>query len=113
MSRPLLNPEDRALLRKVDIGVGNFGRLAGMSSAFILDFGTVCVIEFNRVGACYVYPRTVVERVVGDLWASAEFHETDLKRKDLLPDGDKYRVVHKPGWEEKLIRLLAIHGVRP
>jgi hypothetical protein len=111
MSRPLLNPEDRSLLRNADLSGASFGNLSGTSSAFVLDFGALCVIEFNRVGACYVFPRTAAEQIVQDLW-TAELREADLKRRELLPD-ETYRVVHRPGWEDKLQRLLAIHGVRP
>ena len=81
LSRPLLNPDDRALLRQVNVGPGNFGRLAGMSSAFVLDFGAVRVVEFNRVGACYVYPRAVADEVIADLWIAGEFRAGGSKRK--------------------------------
>lgn len=117
MSRPLLSPEDlyrlRPVMRQLRVDVGNFGSIIGNSSAFVLDFGEACAIEFNRIGACYVYPRSVFQRVVPELWASAAFREKDLKRRDLLPDSDSHRVVHRPGWEDELRRLLARYGVRP
>jgi len=115
VTRPLLNQDDfarlRTVMRQLGTEVGSFGHVMGMSSAFLLDFGDVCVIEFNRVGACYIYPRAVFDRVVPDFWYAGYFKERDLKRRELLPD-NRYRIIHRPGWQAELARMLAWYGVR-
>jgi EH signature protein len=113
MSRPLLSWNDqtrlRAHMRQLGGEVGNFGSINGTNSAFLLDFGPICAIEFNHVGACYLYNRRVIDQVVPDFWAPGYFTESGLKRKDLR----LARIVHKPGWEEELQMILARHGIRP
>jgi len=112
-SRPLLGQDDAARLqrhqRQPGGEVGNFGKLNGMNSAFLLDFGNICAIEFNQVGACYVYDRKGIDRVVSDFWSRGYFNESSLKKRDLAVD----RIIHNPGWEEKMAQLLARYGVRP
>lgn len=113
MSRPLLSRNDRVRLRvhlrQLGGEVGNFGTINGANSAFLLDFGHLCAIEFNHVGACYVYERRAMDEVVPDFWARRSFTESSLKRQDVC----LARVIHKPGWEEELQMILARFGVRP
>lgn len=116
MSRPLFCWEDlsrlRPIARQLRADVGNFGTIDGKSSAFVLDFGEVCAIEFNRVGACYVFPRAVMPHVIKDLWSEQQFRSSALRRRDLLPDPDSHRIEHRSGWEDKMRRLLAQYKVR-
>lgn len=113
MSRPLLSFEDAARLqehqRRHGGEIGNFGKMNGMNSAFLLDFGNVCAIEFNHVGACYVYDRKATDQVVEDFWARGYFTESKLKKPDLCIE----RIIHNPGWEWKMEQVLARFGVRP
>ena len=59
-SRPLLNHDDearlRAIMRSQQEKMGHFGHVRGReSSAFLLDFGEVVVIEFSQGGECLLY----------------------------------------------------------
>ena len=113
MSRPLLSWNDQTRLKvhlqKLGSNVGNFGTITGTNSAFLLDFGHVCAIEFNHVGACYLYERKAMNEVVPDFFASMDFTEAGLKQKELCLG----RVRHTPGWEDELQMMLARYGVRP
>ena len=115
-SRTLLNKHDllrlRPLLDQKEDLAASHGHLRGLNSAFLLDFGRVVAIEFNRVGACYMYQRQEMEKLLPDFWTLEYIGEDDLKRKWLLPS-DEHRVVHREGWQGVMRQLLAHHGVRP
>ena len=77
-SRPLLNPLDRRRLRIVQLRksqeLGHYGSVDGVTSAFLLDFGELLVIEFSAKGnACYVYRRPQAARVVPNFWTDETF----------------------------------------
>jgi hypothetical protein len=121
VSRPLLSEDDRYRLREVlrekREGVSHFGKIEGNTSAFLLDFGPVLVIEFSAVGnACYVYDKQVGATVVPDFWASKSFGVSSLKS----PSTAIARVVHKKHrsswqsekWESEMEGILARYGVR-
>jgi len=113
MSRPLLNRDDQARLqntmRQIREQIGHFGRMSGSTSAFLLHFGTILVVEFSRVGnACYVYPRGVLDEVVPDFWTSRSFNYIQLRQSHQLHE----RVVHRRGWQAEMARILAQHGIR-
>jgi len=110
-SRPLLNPKDEARLRLIPwqsrTAIGNFGRIKGATSAFLLDFGSILVIEFSETGnACHVYERLHVESVVPEFWATRPF--VSLKRPEICIE----RIVHRDGWQEEMAALLARYGIR-
>jgi hypothetical protein len=113
-SRPLLNREDlerlRPQLNKMQYR-GIHGLVADQHSAFLLDFGRVLVIEFNKMGACYVYDRSVVERVVPEFWTTQPFSYYRIKQKRLVA----HWIVHDAGgnWKYKLQNILAGYGIRP
>lgn len=115
-SRTLLNQHDLLRLRPVldqnENYTASHGHLRGLNSAFFLDFGCVVAIEFNRVGACYVYQRQAMEKLLPHFWTMDYIREDDLKRKGLLPSHE-HRVVHREGWQDVMRQLLAHHGVRP
>ena len=108
-SRPLLNPDDRAGLKDQLKKEGTFGFIWGDNSAFILDFGRVVAVEFNRVGACYVYEKRAWLELVPDLWGPSSFTESKLKDIGRCTA----RIRHVPGWQDELRTALARQGVRP
>lgn len=114
VSRPLLNWEDKSrlqtILRQNREQVGHFGTIDGATSAFLLDFGPVVVIEFSRAGnACHIYEKRVIDRVISDFWAVQPFTIHRLKQKSLCIE----RVVHRVGWQQEMISILARYGIRP
>jgi hypothetical protein len=97
-------------MKRLGSEVGNFGAIDGAASAFLLDFGDLCAIEFDKVGnACFVYRRVAREKIVPDFWAHGEFKTDRLKNRPLSEEW----VRHIPGWEDKMQTVLARHGVRP
>jgi hypothetical protein len=80
MSRPLLSWNDEARLKRLvkreQSEPGNFGQLEAYTdtSAFLLDFGALLVVEFSKVGnACHVYERAQARRVIPDFWSTDRF----------------------------------------
>jgi len=118
MSRPLLCDEDRlrlissAKLRDGDGTPRNFGSIDGTppTSAFLLDFGDLVIVEFSRTGnAGYVYTRQKVNRVIKDFWSSTPFSSNGLKVRKLAYD----RIIHIGAWQDDAANLLAHYGIRP
>jgi hypothetical protein len=121
VSRPLLNEVDkfrlRQILREKKEEVSHFGEIDGNTSAFLLDFGPIFVIEFSAVGnACYVYEKRAAAAMVPDLWTLQSFHVPDLKSRSNATAW----VIHKKrrfiwqrnGWEEEMEGILARYGIR-
>jgi len=111
MSRPFLNQEDEMKLdREVRKRRGDgLGHIDGMTSAFVLDFGSLVAIEFSRVGnACYLYTRERFQKVLPELWTDNALKEQFLKRRSEC----LARIIHKPGWQDELANHLARHGIR-
>jgi hypothetical protein len=113
-SRPLLCRDDQSRLINYEIRSGqkggHYGRISGTTSAFLLDFGELLVIEFSAVGnACYVYDRQGAANVIDDFWRVGSFSVSELKRKHSAVG----RLFHTPGWEMKMARALAQRGIRP
>jgi hypothetical protein len=117
-SRPLLSNSDKFRLRDVLSEKGtrasDFGRLLDeQTSAFILDFGPVLVIEFSAVGnACYVYEKGVAAEIVPDIWSALPFQRTDLKRKSKVATGQPIIHDRQNRWKIEMERFLARYGVR-
>jgi hypothetical protein len=117
-SRPLLSNSDKYRLRDVLSKKGargsDFGRLLDEdTSAFILDFGALLIIEFSAVGnACYVYEKRVAAEIVPDIWTSLPFHKTDLKRKSKVATGQPITHDRQNRWKIEMERFLARYGVR-
>jgi hypothetical protein len=116
MSRPLLYEYDAARLRmtmqRMGEQVGHFGRVRGrgQTSAFLLDFGVLLVVEFSAVGnAAYVYEKRATREVIADFWAPRPFNDSQLKQRQLCLE----RVVHRPGWQGEMAGILARYGIRP
>jgi EH signature protein len=121
VSRPLLNELDKIRLRQIlrdkKEQVSHFGEIDGNTSAFLLDFGPILVIEFSSVGnACYIYDKRAGAEIVPDLWAPVTFRVPDLKRQNSAVA----RVIHnKPKyawqrdlWQNEMEGILARYGIR-
>jgi len=116
-SRPLLCSEDafrlRSLERKGQQKIGHYGRMEGITSAFLLDFGEVLIVEFSAVGnACYVYDRAGAETLgIGtNFWKPTPFSVFTLKHKRACIGHMAHRLTV---WREKMSMLLAQYGIRP
>jgi hypothetical protein len=115
MSRPLLNRDDEARLRvtmqSLREQVGHFGHVrGGASSAFLLDFGPVVVVEFSQVGnACYLYEQPNAAKVIPDFWSQESFTIYGLKNRPMAAE----TITHREGWQTTLAHLLARYGIRP
>jgi hypothetical protein len=96
-------------MQKMGEHVGHFGRVRGQTSAFMLDFGTLLVVEFSTVGAAYVYEKHATSEVIADFWALQPFSESQLKQRQLCLE----RIVHRPGWQGEMAGILARYGIRP
>ena len=113
MSRPLLNPKDAMRLRYIApqnrITVGNFGSIKENTSAFLLDFGSVLVVEFSETGnACYVYDNRNVDKIAPDFWKIRPFTFLNLKNPDICEE----KIVHRAGWQDKMSDILNRFGIR-
>jgi hypothetical protein len=117
-SRPLLSNSDKYRLRDVLFKKGtrasDFGRLLDEdTSAFILDFGPLLVVEFSQVGnACYIYEKQVGVEVVPDIWTALPFRKADLKRRSEV--ATRHPIIHdrQNRWKMEMERFLARYGVR-
>lgn len=116
-SRPLLCDEDLARLRVTmpswQEHAGSYGRISGVTSAFLLDFGALLVVEFSRVGnACYAYERTHVRSIVPDFWKRSPFSPqtySGLKQPHLAA----LRKSRIGSWEWDVQRFLARYNIFP
>ncbi len=113
-SRPLLSSfdESRWLANTETKGKRNFGKMEFLcdTSAFLLDFGRVMVIEFSKVGnAVYVYDHRDVPDIDDSFWSQAPFSLRALKQKDNCIE----RMTHIPLWKSKMRTLLAQNGIQP
>lgn len=118
-SRPLLNQDDRIrLVRELKAKSKesmNFGRIDGPTSAFLLDFGNIVVVEFSVPGnACYVYSKADFNKwILADFWTRETLTVGRLKRKTVsLTSSADWDGVHRAGWETDAGQLLARYGVR-
>lgn len=133
-SRPFLNDEayrrlDAEIRRRPD-EFGHIGRLDSTTSAFVLVFDHVTVVEFSATGnACYVYKRGLASKYIGDLYDKTRFRVSDLKQTHLpeakqlygrpgrvevggfdktwdKPGVQACRIVHRDGWEHVMAAIL-------
>ena len=117
-SRPLLSNSDKFRLRDVlwkkAAQGSDFGRLlAEDTSAFILDFGPIVVIEFSKVGnACYLYEKKAAAEIVPDIWTAVPFSISHLKQRSKTPTGQPMTHDRQNRWKKEMERILARYGVR-
>ena len=112
-SRPLLNGSDKlrlnSTLRRQGKKMLHFGETRGQQSAFLLDFGSILVIEFNGVGACYIYEETSRKRLFHDIYTNEAFTDGKLKQPYYAAE----RVSHRGDWQWRLSSILSQYGIRP
>jgi hypothetical protein len=113
-SRPILSSldETRWLANQETRGKRNFGRMEYLcdTSAFLLDFGRIMVIEFSKVGnAVYVYEHRDVPDIDDSFWSQARFSLSKLKQKKKCIEA----MTHNNLWKNKMKTLLAQYGIQP
>jgi len=86
------------------------GSVSGQtSSAFILLFPNVIVVEFADMGRAYCYTGERRKRLELDMWRSEPFGSHDLKSMELAEKS----LPHMNGWEYHMETALAQLGIRP
>lgn len=122
IARPLLSAEDERRLRQyIDIykdKIAHRGRIrGGINSAFILDFGSIIVVEFSTTGRCYIFRAAEFQQIYSNIWMTETFIERKLKDQS-LPDermvrhNDVKRIVSYD-WRGRVSIVLAGAGIRP
>ncbi len=114
-SRALISRDDlrhhSVRLREMEDKGRSYGELVGSntSSAFVLDFGGIVVVEFSEVGnACYIYKKESFSELYKDFWAK-EFPFTNLKNKILMAE----RITRSmKDWQSSARHILSRSGVR-
>jgi len=114
-SRPLLTPSDKVKLKSVlGTKMGQPGEIrSGLNSAFMLDFGEITVVEFSRIGACYIYESHVFKKLVRDFWSPHPFVETRLKNKLHCINRIRHLNTCNIDWRNEVRNILAQWGIRP
>lgn len=111
--RPLLRYDDETRLsneiRQKHRASASYGRVKGVASSFLLDFGSIIAIEFSTSGAIYFYDRQTFSRIVPEFWQRGEFSEGNLKQQWCAAG----RIVHSGQWQYGAKTILAQHGIRP
>ena len=112
-SRPLLHEADvlrlQPLLRQMPEHMVHFGYIDGSTSALILDFGAVVVVQVSDLSdACYVYGKRNFEPLVPDLWRSQPFTVAEL-----AVTSQAAIVYHHATWEKDLAEILALCDILP
>lgn len=112
-SRPLLNANDKirlySVLRRQGKKMLHFGETKGQQSAFLLDFGKILVVEFNGVGACYIYEELGRKRIFYDFYTDETYTDAILKQPFYAAE----RTSHRGDWQWRLSRVLSQYGIRP
>jgi hypothetical protein len=110
-SRPLLTDVDRVRLNAVlpRDGTRHFGRTTGQRSAFLLDFGNVLAVEFEGLGACYLYDARTRDKYFRTFYTTKAFNDRLLK----MPYEALYRKAHQRNWQWLLAQALAQSGIYP
>jgi hypothetical protein len=111
-SRALLCLRDREahhtqLRELAERGTSYANLKSGASSAFILDFSKIVVVEFSTVGCVYLYTRSAFDRIVRNFWTT-EARSDELKRRDLAID----YISHTADWEQRVVNVLSRNGIR-
>jgi hypothetical protein len=112
-SRPLLHEADRLhlqpLMRQMPEFLVHFGFMGGETSALILDFGAVVVVQVSDLhAACYVYGKRDFAQLVPDFWQSRPFTVDTL-----LVSTQAATIYHQQAWEKKLAEILALCDIHP
>jgi len=112
-SRPLLHEADvsrlQPMLHQMPEQVVHFGYIDGSTSAFILDFGAVVVVQVSDISdACYVYGKRSFEPLVPDFWRSQPFTVDELA----VPK-QAATIYHHQTWEKDVAEILTLCDIRP
>jgi hypothetical protein len=112
-SRPLLYKADvlrlQPLLDQMTEQVVHFGSIDGSTSAFILDFGAVVVVQVSDLrDACYAYGKSSFEQLVPDFWWPQPF-----KVDGIAVANRAATIQHHQTWEKDLAEILALCDIRP
>jgi hypothetical protein len=107
-SRPLLNNEDETRLSLEIRRNRRFGRIRGGRSAFLLDFGTIIAVEFQKDGRVYFYAASVFDSLVHKFWQGFSFDAANLKQESKALKC----IRHIEGWQAKARNFLSLHGIR-
>ena len=116
-SRPLLTRDDRYRLERLldqkgqkltHVGSMN-DRSISKTSAFLLEFDKLLVVEFSEVNnACYLYRKNDIAKIIPDFWTSQPFDLTQLKNRELrLKSISHKKTNYSGGWQEKTAQILA------
>jgi EH_Signature domain len=111
-SRPLLSRGETARLQpqmtRRREHSQSCGRLDGTTSALLLDFGALLIIEFSQPGLpCYIYERGTMERVVADFWTPQAFTLRQLQQDQLCLAS----LTHREGWQDDMAEILEHYGI--
>lgn len=112
-SRPLLHAADvlrlQPLLHQIPEQMVHCGHIDGSTSAFILDFGAVVVVQVSDLGdACYVYGKRSFEQLLPDFWRSQPFTVDELA----VPKHAAI-IYHHQTWEKDVAEILTLCDIRP
>lgn len=112
-SRPLFEDADfdrlHPLLRQQPERFGHCGYVQGTSSALLLDFGPVVVLQLSDLSAdCYVYGARSFARVLPDFWQSPPF-----AAEALLVPSHAALVHYDRNWEKGVAEILTLCDIRP
>ena len=97
------------MMRQMPEQVVHFGYIDGSTSALILDFGAVVVVQVSELSdACYVYGKRNFAPLVPDLWRSQPFTVAEL-----AVSSQAATVYHHATWEKDLAEILALCDILP
>lgn len=106
----------RLRLRSRNEQIPSYGLLeAPDTSAFLLDFGSVVIVEFSKSpNASYLYPRAIANDLFRDFYQqSRRWTVQELKRRDLVEQEAARRLVHQRyrhnQWQDEMTDLLTHH----
>lgn len=119
-TRVLLSRDDqdrvRLRLRKQNEQIPSYGLLdAPDTSAFLLDFGSVVIVEFSKsANASYLYPRAIANDLFRDFYQqNRRWTVQELKRRDLVEQEAARRLEHRRyrhnQWQDEMTDLLTRH----
>lgn len=115
-SRPFLS--DSIAWQFKDIQNINFGRLTSSvnQAAFVLDFGSIIVVEFSDLGRIYLYERQEFDKLIPNMWLTRHISENELKNtnipKERMIRHQDIRNIVNVDWRVKAASILAKEGVR-
>lgn len=97
------------MLHEMPEQVVHFGHIDGPTSALILDFGAVVVVQVSELSeACYIYGKRNFDQLVPDLWRSQPFTVGELAVPNQVA-----KVYHKQTWEKDVAEILTLCDIRP